>query len=85
MSEQQENVNGDDVLMEGPKVPRARAFSHDIIRTSVTIHEEVTSTGAHSGATSNIVRWIYTPRTYRPEDPTLRCRQPIRRSNTWEQ
>jgi hypothetical protein len=78
--------NNDD---EGPRCPRVRAYSYDVIRTSATIHEETSSTSACSGMTSNIFRWTYTPQSFRPgsgnQDSLSRNRRPVRRANTWGQ
>ena len=69
--------NSDD---EFPRFPRARAYSHDVIRTSARINEQTSSTSANSGMTSNIVRWTYTPQSFRSGSEN---RQPVRRANTW--
>jgi hypothetical protein len=78
--------NSDD---PGPRHPRARAYSHDVIRTSSTVNEEASSTSACSGITSNTVGWTYRPQSFHPgsgsQDPSSRNRRPVRRANTWGQ
>lgn len=69
--------NNDD---EFPRLPRARAYSHDVIRTSARVREHTSSTSACSGMTSNIVRWTNTPESFRPGSGN---RRPVRRANTW--